>query len=111
MAVAARTYAVRFQGRHKTQGYDFCDTTHCQDLRIGAISDRLRQAAEATEGELLWFHGSSAAAFYSKDCGGTAEAAERVARDRYLNILGLFANDAVEESPQFVVESLWKVIT
>ena len=32
MAVAVRTYAVRFQGRHKPEGYDFCDTTHCQDL-------------------------------------------------------------------------------
>src|SRR5260370_20609467 len=75
MAVAARTYAVRSQGRHQSEGYDCCDTTHCQDLRIGAVSGRLRQAAEATEGELLWFEGSPASTFYGKDCGGgTAEA-------------------------------------
>ena len=78
MAVAARTYAVRFQGRHQSEGYDFCDTTHCQDLRIGAISVRLRQAAEATEGELLWFEGSPASTFYGKDCGGVTEAAALV---------------------------------
>jgi len=34
MAVAARTYAVRFQPRHAAEGFDFCDTTHCQDLRL-----------------------------------------------------------------------------
>src|SRR5262249_37679862 len=74
MAVAARTYAVRFQDRHKNEGYAFCDTTHCQDFRVTAVSDRLRQAAETTEGELLWFQGAPAAAFYGKDCGGSIEA-------------------------------------
>jgi peptidoglycan hydrolase-like amidase len=65
MAVAARTYAIRYQGRHKSDGYDFCDTTHCQDLRISSISERLRQAAESTEGELLWFEGAPASSFCS----------------------------------------------
>jgi stage II sporulation protein D len=78
MAVAARTYAVRFEGRHKSEGYDFCDTTHCQDLRIGGVSERLRQAAGATEGELLWFEGAPAATFYGKDCGGVTESAALV---------------------------------
>ena len=78
MAVAARTYAVRFEGRHKSEGYDFCDTTHCQDLHIGAVTERLRQAAEATEGELLWFEGAPASTFYGKDCGGAIEAGAAV---------------------------------
>src|SRR5260370_17887053 len=78
MAVAARTYAVRFQGRHHAEGFDFCDTTHCQDIHLSAITDRLRQAAELTEGELLWFQGSPAATFYSKDCGGSTEAPSTV---------------------------------
>jgi stage II sporulation protein D len=78
MAVAARTYAVRFEGRHRSEGYDFCDTTHCQDVRFSAVSDQLRQAADATEGELLWFAGSPAATFYGKDCGGATEAAAMV---------------------------------
>jgi stage II sporulation protein D len=78
MAVAARTYAVRFQGRHRSDSYDFCDTTHCQDLRISGVSERLRQAAEATEGELLWFEGAPASTFYGKDCGGVTEVAARV---------------------------------
>jgi stage II sporulation protein D len=89
MAVAARTYAVRFQGsRHKAEGFDFCDTTHCQDLHISAVTERLRQAAERTEGELLWFQGSPAATFYGKDCGGSTEAAAIVWPDMKASYLG-----------------------
>ena len=61
MAVAARTYAVRFGSRHHLEGFDFCDTTHCQDLRLGNESPRARAAAAATERELLWFEGRPAA--------------------------------------------------
>lgn len=74
-AVVARTYAFRFQGRHRDEGFDFCDTTHCQDLRLSAVSERVRRAAEATEGELLWHDGSAIAAFYHRHCGGVTEAA------------------------------------
>jgi stage II sporulation protein D len=78
MAVAARTYAVRFEGRHRAEGFDFCDTTHCQDVRVTAISERLRAAAQATEGELVWYQGTAAATFYGKDCGGAIEAGASV---------------------------------
>ena len=38
MAVAARTYAAANRGRHKADGWDFCDTSHCQNLRFdGAV--------------------------------------------------------------------------
>ena len=73
MAVAARTYAVHFRGRHSLQGFDLCDSTHCQVLRLSAVNDRARAAAEATEGELLWYRGTTAATYYHKDCGGTTE--------------------------------------
>jgi len=82
MAVAARTYAVRFQGRHRAEGFDFCDTTHCQDVHFSAVTERLRQAAEATESELVWFRGSPAATYYGKDCGGSTEDAAMVWPDQ-----------------------------
>jgi stage II sporulation protein D len=88
MAIAARTYAVRFAGRHAAEGYDFCDTTHCQDVRFSAVTDRLRQAAEATEGELLWFAGAPASTFYGKDCGGSTESAGAVWPDLKASYLG-----------------------
>src|SRR5215510_5360233 len=78
MAVAVRSYAVRFRGRHANEGFDFCDTTHCQDLRLRSVTERQRTAAEATEGELLWFKGTPAAAYYHQNCGGTTAAADEV---------------------------------
>jgi len=73
MAVAARTYAARFRGRHAREGFDFCDTTHCQDYRRAGITQAILDAADATEGELLWYRGALVAAYYSANCGGMSE--------------------------------------
>ena len=73
MAVAARTYAVHFGSRHALDNFDFCDTTHCQDLRIAGIDAHLRRIAESTAGEVLWFDGEPAATYYYANCGGRTE--------------------------------------
>lgn len=70
MAIAIRTYAARFKPRHQPEGFDFCDSTHCQALNLGGVSSQIRSAVEATRGQLLWFHGSVAATFYHQNCGG-----------------------------------------
>ncbi len=74
MAVAARTYAAHFRGRHAEEGFDFCDTTHCQDARF-VLNPRadLIEAVESTAGELLWHQGKAAAAYYHADSGGQLE--------------------------------------
>ncbi len=81
MAVAARTYAVHFGSRHQTEGFDFCDTTHCQDVRLGAESERVRAAVAATTGELLWYHRQAAATYYHRSCGGQLEDARALEPD------------------------------
>jgi stage II sporulation protein D len=73
MAVAARTYAAYFGSRHKLEGFDFCDTTHCQDVRLGNESARVRAAVAGTEGELLWYEGHPAATYYHRSSGGEIE--------------------------------------
>jgi stage II sporulation protein D len=70
MAIAIRTYAARFKPRHQPEGFDFCDNTHCQALNFKGISSQVRSAVEATRGQLLWWHGMAAAAFYHQNCGG-----------------------------------------
>jgi stage II sporulation protein D len=76
MAVAARTYAVFHSRRHASEGFDLCDTTHCQAFRPPA-PERVRRAAADTEDELVWYGGRPAAAFYHRHCGGaTASARE-----------------------------------
>src|SRR6185369_17018243 len=74
MAIAARTYAVRFRGRHAVDGYDFCSLTHCQSFKPAAVTPAARDAVDSTSGELIWYQGSPAAAYYSQDCGGVTEA-------------------------------------
>jgi stage II sporulation protein D len=73
MSVAARTYAVHFGSRHALENFDLCDTTHCQDLRVSGIDNRLRHIAESTAGEVLWYDGQPAATYYHANCGGTTE--------------------------------------
>ena len=73
MAIAARTYAMHFGSRHALEGFDFCDTTHCQDVRIAGINAHFRNIANATAGEVLWYDGEPAATYYHANCGGTTE--------------------------------------
>lgn len=74
MAIAARTYTARFRGRHGEEGFDYCDTTHCQDARF-VMEERseLRGVVEATAGEMLWQDGKPAEAYYHADSGGWLE--------------------------------------
>jgi stage II sporulation protein D len=76
MAVAVRTYAVRFRQRHANEGFDFCDSTHCQALNFKGISGQVHAAVVATRGETLWYQGAPAATFYHQNCGGTLAGAE-----------------------------------
>ncbi|HEY6945271.1 MAG TPA: SpoIID/LytB domain-containing protein, partial [Candidatus Acidoferrum sp.] len=75
MAVAARSYANKFTGQHSREGFDFCDTTHCQVFYWRSITERIRLATEATWGEYVSYQGKAAATFYHQNCGGTTAAA------------------------------------
>ena len=79
-AVVSRTYAVANLGRHAGEGFDLCDTTHCQVFRQAAPgegpSDAATRAVSATRGRVLTFQGRVIQALFHADCGGhTASAA------------------------------------
>src|SRR5581483_5299141 len=65
----------RNRGRHAAEGFDFCETTHCQRADLNAITPALQAAVDQTAGELLWYNGSLAFTPYSRDCGGRTETA------------------------------------
>ncbi len=73
MSVSARTFARANLGRHRANGFDLCETTHCQDLRVRSVTARHRAAAEATQGLVLWYSGKPARIFYTEHCGGHTE--------------------------------------
>jgi stage II sporulation protein D len=78
MAVVVRTYATHFRGQHASEGFDFCDTTHCQVPSWAGITPRLNVAMELTRGEILVLHGAAISAFYHQNCGGSLAASNEV---------------------------------
>jgi len=70
-AILIRSYLRTSTGRHKKDGYDFCDTTHCQFFTdFKTIDDRFSQTAIATRGLVLTFLGKSFQPLYTAACGG-----------------------------------------
>jgi len=76
LAIAIRTYVVANEGRHHREGFDLCDTTHCQVMR--SATPVSRAAALSTAGTVLMYAGGPAEVFYSASCGGRSETAVAV---------------------------------
>ena len=78
MAVLIRTFALVNASRHHAEGFDLCDSTHCQSVRLGQTRPEVLRAVHETAGETLWFRGQRAHVYYSQHCGGMTEAAAAV---------------------------------
>lgn len=77
LAITARTFAQANRNRHRREGFDLCDTTHCQVVRPATATTR--RAAAATSGQVLLQQGGQPApVFYSASCGGKPERASHV---------------------------------
>jgi stage II sporulation protein D (peptidoglycan lytic transglycosylase) len=71
LVIAIRTYALANRGRHRAEGFDLCDQTHCQVVR--AATQATERAAQATAGQVLLYGGAPASIYYSASCGGRTE--------------------------------------
>lgn len=68
-AIAARSYMLAVGGRH--DGFDMCDTTHCQRLESPPSPNNVvTKAALATRDEVLVYLNKIVPAMYSANCGG-----------------------------------------
>jgi SpoIID/LytB domain protein len=76
LAIVIRTFAAANRHRHRAEGYDLCDTTHCQVMR--PVLPAAREAAQATAGQILLDKGAPAFVFYSAHNGGTPALASEV---------------------------------
>lgn len=76
LAITARTYALANRDRHREEGFDFCDLTHCQVIRPS--TDATRAAAHVTRGRVLLDRGRPASVFYTASCGGRIAASSEV---------------------------------
>ena len=74
-AVVARSFLVASKGRH--EGFDFCDTTHCQFLREPPVEGSLNaRASEETRSLVVAYQGRTIATLYSANCGGRTRTLE-----------------------------------
>lgn len=71
-AIVSRTFALASRGRHKDDGFDLCDLTHCQLFKgTDEISSAADDASKRTRGEvLLWGGIGLKPAFFHAACGG-----------------------------------------
>jgi SpoIID/LytB domain protein len=68
LAITIRTFALANLARHRADGFDLCDQTHCQVLRAAVAATE--RAAQATAGRLLLSGGAPASIYYSASCAG-----------------------------------------
>ncbi len=82
-AVIARTYAVAHIGRHGRQGFDLCDSTHCQlydpaRIKTSRFTPVAREAVRDTAREVVMYARRPAEALFHADCGGWTTSADAV---------------------------------
>jgi stage II sporulation protein D len=92
-AIIARTYAAFHARRHAKEGFDLCDTTHCQVYQPGRVktsrfSAAARQAVADTRGQVLAYGTRPAEALFHADCGGHTVAAEVIWGGRVPYLVG-----------------------
>lgn len=84
LAVVIRTFMISHANRHAAEGFDFCDTTHCQvyrgedDLTAQSAPQLVEKAVLATAGEILLFHHRTIEGHYTAACGGLTATPEMV---------------------------------
>ena len=105
-AVAARTYALKNEGRFRREGYQLCATIACQVYR-GADSERplSTEAVEATRGIVIEYHGELIDSLYTSTCGGHTEDAKNIFRTMdapYLRSASCPPENASEIDPRLV---------
>src|SRR5262249_36274950 len=63
LAITIRTFALANRNRHRADGFDLCDQTHCQVLRTATAATE--RAATATASRVLLRDGAPASIYFS----------------------------------------------
>lgn len=78
-AVAARSYAIANLGKHRSRGFDVCDTDDCQVYSGASVENASTNGAvDATRGQVLVSGGRVIPAYFCASAGGYTENSEDV---------------------------------
>lgn len=73
-AIAARTYTLKNINKHYNEGYNLCDTTHCQVYGGMDVEHvRTNEAVNVTKGKVITYNGEIIDALYHSNSGGHTE--------------------------------------
>lgn len=74
---------------HHAQGFDICNTTHCQVyFGMASTNERTAQAAAETSELRIWYQGKQAEIFYYGSNGGATEACKNVWMEDHPYLIG-----------------------
>ncbi|WIV10749.1 SpoIID/LytB domain-containing protein [Proteiniborus sp. MB09-C3] len=78
-AIAAKNYTLINMNKHINEGYNLCDTTHCQ-VYGGYNSENImtNRAVDETAGRVLMYNNEIVEAYYHSSSGGRTENSENV---------------------------------
>ena len=100
-AVVARSYALKNLQKHKSEGYDFCDCTHCQVYKGAVHRDSpFHSAAFATRRLVLMYNGIPVEGLYHSTCGGYTSDPENVYGTNEPGIKGI--KDVTDKGKNFL---------
>ena len=78
-ALCAKSYAQNCIGKHKSQGFDICDTTHCQVYNgTNQATAKSNAACDAVSGQYVIYDGKIANTFFHASSGGHTEDVENI---------------------------------
>jgi len=86
-SIVSRTFTFFNIGRHKENGFDFCDLTHCQVFKgwnttkvseINDLKSKINKALSGTRGLVLSYDGRLIEGYYTACCGGYTATPEMI---------------------------------
>ena len=99
-AVTARTHSIALLtfNRHKNDGYDLCNSTHCQVYKGKyLINPNIQSAVDSTSDQILTINGKLADTPYHSNCGGHTDAAHQIWNSQPLpHLLGVPCVEGVD---------------
>ncbi len=106
-AVCARNYAYTIAGKHKNDGFDICNSQHCQVYGgIKSEAESTRRAVEETRGVVVKYEDKIVPLYYFSCDGGYTEDSENV----WINALGyLRGKKDIHENPKYATRYDWSV--
>lgn len=78
-AVASRSFAIYSKNKHANEGFNLCNTTHCQVYGgLDGENPKTNQAVEETKEEMVYFNGQLAETLFHSNNGGIMESSRNV---------------------------------